>query len=142
MKPFYLTLKILFLFTAILGMSLDSGCKNPEEYKPPEDSLIPPPAPPQLIIPNDSAFFSMTPGSNIDIYFEWSNITDADFYEIEFSDNPTFTNSTRYKYYTHSATINFTELGKYFWHVRAYSPLWTWYTNWSETRYFLISSLF
>ena len=137
-----LCLKVLLLFVAMLCITVSSSCKDPDEYAPPQDSLVQPPAPPQLITPPDSDLFSLTPGFDVDVYFEWSDIADAEFYEIDVSNDVAFGNIVQHhKVYAHSAILTFTYSGDFYWRVRTYSSLWTWYTNWSEVRYFWITTI-
>lgn len=141
MKVFCLISKIIFLSAIILCINLNPGCKDPDEYAPPQDSLVQAPAPPQLITPPDSDVVSLTMGLGVDVYFEWSAIADAEFYEIDVSNDEAFSIVIQHhKVYAHSATLTFDFPGDYFWRVRAYSPLWTWYTIWSEARYFWITT--
>jgi len=130
------------IIAIILFSSFNIRCKNPGEYEPPQDSLVPPPAAPQLIVPVDSVLFSLTPGASIDIYFEWSSVENAEFYDIVFADDVSFSNIIQQNQISYnSTTITFDILGGFFWRVRAYGPKWIWYTNWSSIRYFLISSV-
>jgi hypothetical protein len=137
MKVFYIALRFLLFSLVIFLIDLNSGCKNPDEYAPPQDSLVAPPAPPQLIVPADSELFSQTPGIAMDIYFEWSAVTDAQYYQIQVALDVAFNNTLfDENVYARSVTLTFYQTGEFFWRVRAYSPLWTWYTSWSEIRYF------
>lgn len=141
MKVFCLILKFVLCALVIFLINLNPGCKNPDEYAPPQDSLVAPPAPPQLIAPADSELFSQTPGIAMNIYFEWSSVTDAQYYQIQVALDVAFNNTLfNENVYAHSTTLTFYQPGEFFWRVRAYSPLWTWYTNWSEIRYFWSTS--
>ena len=142
MRLFHLIPKLIFIFIIIFYINLNQGCKDPGEYEP-GDSLISPPAPPQLIAPPDSTLFSISPDP-ADIYFEWTPVTGAEFYDIEFSTDSTFDTTygyiLTYKASSYWTIISFYLLGDIFWRVRAYSQLWTWYTNWSEIGYFKTTS--
>jgi len=109
MKLFYFALKIFSIFVIILCINLNSGCKSPEEYEPPPDSLIPPPEAPELIRPpDDTSYWFGQAGQS------W------DFVVVVFE------------------SVLFYNPVNCYWHVRAESNQWTWFTDWSEIRYLRI----
>jgi len=99
---------------------------------------------PQLLRPVDSyEYVEMTP------LFEWMPIQNASSYEIQISNNETFTeivdtNKVPYPAYSPTNVIAQRELlnrlnyGTYYWRVRAQTP--SGYTSWSETRRFQIAA--
>jgi hypothetical protein len=109
---------LLFALVIFL-INLNSGCKDPDEYAPPQDSLVAPPLPPQLIVPADSELFSQTPDIAMDIYFDWSTVADAQYYQIQVATDVAF-NSTLFdeNVYAHSVTLTFYHPGEFFWRVR------------------------
>ncbi len=136
MKVFHLVAKIFFLLLAIMVLHHYPGCKDPHEYEPGNDSLVPPPPAPQLLYPRDDTtcwYDQWHPYPN-DIELGWSNIDDAQYYELELTHDSTFTDLLGdYKVYTYHYTYTITHDGVYYWRVRAYSEHWTWFTDWSET---------
>ncbi len=134
--------KIIFgiafpLFIIIFFSSINSGCKNPNEYKPPFDSLSPPPSAPQLISPkNDTVMYYQTPHPH-DVTLKWSVVDDAQYYLLQIAnDSTTLSDVDEINVETDSCIYTVTRNSFYFWRVRAYSRKWTWYTEWSETRHF------
>ena len=57
MKLLNAVVKIAFLYVLSLAIYVQPSCKDPNEFKPDFDSLIPPPAPPQLLSPEEGHFF-------------------------------------------------------------------------------------
>jgi len=144
MKLFYFALKIFSIFVIILCINLNSGCKSPEEYEPPPDSLIPPPEAPELIRPpDDTSYWFGQAGQSWDfvvVVFEWTSVSDAQFYELEIATTPNFGTSVIYdiKVSSTKTTVLFYNPVNCYWHVRAESNQWTWFTDWSEIRYLRI----
>ncbi|MEO0094576.1 MAG: hypothetical protein ABIL18_05960 [candidate division WOR-3 bacterium] len=133
MKPF---LKTVMLF-CIITIALTNGpvCKNPDEYNPDVDSLLPPPAPPNPLTPPDD-FVHMPNGTNR-LLISWEHIEDAEIYEINFVGE----NHNEWKLKLDTTFIaqnwmNTNLFDKYTWKVRAYSSKWEYYTNWSEPWHF------
>lgn len=128
---------ILFLF--VLFISLNLICKSPDDYKPEVDSLLPPPAPPVLLTPPDS-FVHMPLGWN-KLFISWEAIPDVEFYEINFSGDST--PAWTLKIDTNFLNQNwFNQRDRFIWKVRAYSPQWEYYTDWSTPRFFEVRDTF
>jgi hypothetical protein len=72
--------------------------------------------------------------------FTWSAVTDAEYYEIVFAANSTFTENVQ-RYYPDPAsfTSGFLPDGKYYWRVRAYNAVGE-PGIWSASRYFTIDT--
>ena len=109
------------------------GCKNPNEFRPPEDTLAPPPVPPQLISPADS-FVTMTEEFNYYVDLNWTNIADAEIYLLEIEGDvypkQVFTLDTNHLKF---GILIAEMLGKYTWRVCAGSTAWEGsYTGWSQ----------
>jgi len=135
MKNFYkqISVKIILLFIFTLVLTFTPDCKNPNDNKPPEDSLLPPPEPPELLTPPDS-FVHMPLGNNR-LFISWNHIEGAEIYEIN------FVNETMDEWTTQADTnfLNqnwFERFGKFTWKVRAYGPAWEYFTDWSMPRHF------
>lgn len=130
-----LIIKTLSLFVFIIITGLNHDCKSPDEYKP-EDTLMPPPEPPELFTPIDS-FVHMPDGSN-KLLFTWELIEDAEIYEIYYKGKKTKewilqrdTNYIAQNWITVSPDT-------FTWKVRAYNSKWQYYTDWSKSRQFEI----
>jgi len=135
-KPFCM-LYTIAIFT-IVFFTFRHGCKDPNDYAPPEDSLLTPPGPPELIAPaNNYTFMAQTFPFNIYIRLEWIPVDEAEVYEIEhtidtfppitdYSDSNAWTIAVRDTY----------RLCDHYWRVRATSSNWIWWTDWSEKWHF------
>lgn len=139
--------KLFIIGIVFLLIGIPHGCKDPYDYEPPEDMLLLPPEPPQLIFPADSVWYVLDYGELVFITFQWDTIYDADMYEFEFDTSQSF-GKTAWSELTPEDTITFvfwsdtTDTVAYYWHVRAASDLWTWWTSWSEVRTFIIPQAF
>ncbi len=128
----------LLIFVAVVSGINNYGCKDPHEYKPHFDSLCPPPNPPQLISPrNDTSFWYETNFPH-NIVLRWNSVEDAENYELQIvrGDTTLFQHTEVIQVEETDLVYTITGNGIYYWHVRAYSRKWTWYTNWSETWHF------
>ena len=120
------------------------GCKDPGEFEPEVDSLIDPPGPTRLIYPPDDTGYVVSSANPVlEIDFLWNAIIDAEYYEFQIASESTFNDSYTTTYTLSINTINNTVIhtGDNYWRVRASSPLWTWYTDWSEVRFFRVWSV-
>jgi hypothetical protein len=135
-----MVLRILPLVFIVMFITHYSGCENPETYDP-YDSLIDPPEPPQPLAPPESASYVWTPqvGSVYHLDFEWSEITEAQNYELEIAINLSFDDAAVYRTNCTSVEAELYYIATYYWHVRAWSSAWTYYTEWSDTRTFRIT---
>ncbi len=135
-----------FLILSITALFIiNTGCKDPYEFAPEPDTLIPPPNPPRLVYPPDDTGYVLTniPGLDVvQIEFIWNAIIDAEYYEFHISSEPTFNDTlTRIyelSYNTLDSIFTRSSTGDHFWRVKASSPSWTWFTDWSEVRRFRI----
>lgn len=136
MKVFSVIVKASTIVGVILLVNFNPGCRDPHDFEPPEDSLVPPPAPPQHLAPAESTVF-MVEGFPHTIHFEWSELVDANYYELEITvasfppaivplDSTSWTLYIRDTHRLHDHT----------WRVHASSPRWTWFTDWSEPWHF------
>jgi hypothetical protein len=142
-----LLLKLFIIGIVFLFVGVPHGCKDPYDYEPPEDMLQSPPDPPELIFPPDSTWYYLDYGELCFITFQWDTIYDAGMYEFEFDTSWSF-GKTAWSELTPEDTITFAFLPDtvdtivYYWHVRAASDLWIWWTDWSEVRAFIIPQVF
>ncbi len=140
----YLMLKLLIILVIILCIDSIQGCRDPYDFEPPEDSLLPAPDPPQLLWPRDSIYYHLPNDTDsVHITFNWSTIEDIEFYEWEIDTSAIFSRTawsrrTEYDTITFGFTADDMFTKTYYWHVRAASDLWFWWTEWSETRTFII----
>ncbi|MGB9720923.1 MAG: hypothetical protein ACPL28_05525 [bacterium] len=132
----YVIFKAILFFAFILFLSVEPNCKNPNEYKPPEDSLLPPPAPPELLTPPDSFIHMPFVGGNR-LLISWEHIEGAETYEINIVGERT--KEWTLQLDTNILTQNWADtslIDKYTWKVRAYGSKWDYYTDWSVPRHF------
>lgn len=135
-KLIFLSLKLLFLLLVVVLFNFNPGCRNPNDFNPPEDSLTPPPAPPELFHPlNDTVIPYWVP---YELSFDWSVVNGAQLYELQISPDSTFESYAIHQPVYNSMTVVVESYGRYFWRVRAASTAWTWYTGFSETWHFTI----
>ena len=119
------------------------GCTDPSDYEPSQDTLYPPPAPPQLISPIDHFIF-MDPDAPlyspffIEVELLWDSVENAEIYELELitenlPPNIIHCQSNNWIFVIHD---DWTRLCEYRWRVRAGSAQWETMTGWSEQRNF------
>jgi len=139
MKVFNTILKTLLLIVGLaMFTNLQTGCKDPDEYAPHPDSLISPPAAPQLLNPpHDTGWVYVPAQGPVIVNFEWTSVQGAEYYELHVYADTTYTDPVTYKVSYNAVIIAFLPRPVY-WRVRASSSRWTWYTDWSEIRYFRV----
>ncbi len=128
-----MTYKVLLLILLFVILNFQPTCRDPNEFKPPEDTLLTPPPPPKLLTPPDG-YVHITRGDNR-LLVSWDSMPDADIYEIHFAGETL----GEWTYRLSKCSINqnwFTVWDKFTWKVRAYGPKWQYYTDWSETWHF------
>lgn len=139
MKLFSLILKILFILSIILLFNFNHGCKDSSEYEPPEDSLLPPPDPPQPVSPING-FIIMFESVPADTHYElkWTNIEQAESYQVEYTIDifPPFVLDCETNVCTIWVDDTTGRLCNHYWRVRAGSSVWEWFTEWSEQWWF------
>jgi hypothetical protein len=136
MKTYRVSLKIiLFIAIVIMFSHLPAGCKDPHDFEPELDSLIPPPEAPQLISPSDSAGWVYIEALGpVLVDFNWTEVEGVEYYELQLGVDTTFSDPSIYKISYNNISIAFLPRIVY-WRVRAASSRWTWFTDWSEIRY-------
>ncbi len=139
--PFFILLRLTILVIIFCTIFLNPTCKDTKDLKPPEDTLLPPPAPPKLLSPSDS-FVRMPTEATGRLLLTWEAIKDAKIYEIYFDGDTTdeWTVSTDTNFFSLRLQGEPWEymLDKFIWKVRANSSKWQYYTDWSEPRHFEI----
>lgn len=122
---------IFMLVIVALFLNFNEGCKDPNDYKPPEDTLDLPPAAPQLVYPlNNTEIYYEDPFPH-EVEFQWTAVEGSELYEFQTS-NDTIFNSIPQQITTNSLIFVFNNNMRIYWRVRAYSSHWQYYTNWSE----------
>ena len=133
MKLLNAVVKIAFLYVLALAVYVQPSCKDPDEYKPDRDSLIPAPAPPQPLSPEYGYVFMI---ESVPFYFfirlAWTDIDQANTYLIEYKIDtfPHTVEQSDSNFF--DAMIDDHRFGVHYWRVRASSPYWEWLTDYSE----------
>jgi len=125
------------IFIVLILILTNVQCKNPNDYKPPEDTLIFPPSAPTIVQPADSFVF-MAISMPIYLHIGWDSTPGVEMYEFELTfenNNPNVIVASRNFY--DMAILDDIKFGFYYWRVRASSPLWKGgYTDWIAKRMF------
>ncbi len=140
------SMKRVFLVIAACAFLLTTssiGCKDPDEYAPPEDTLIPPPGPPQLLTPIDH-YVLMDPTAlpwtsfYIPVTLSWDTVCGAEAYVLELTmgNLPPIIKTTESNGWFFLIHDDATKLCDYRWRVRAGSTQWDGMTDWSEEWHF------
>jgi len=135
-----LCINLLLIFIIILFI-INTGCKDPNEFEPDVDSLVDPPGPVSLVYPpDDTGYVKTLINPTLDIDFLWNAILETEYYEFQMSRESTFIDTLTRVYKIPYNTLNISGIstGDHFWRVRASSPHWTWFTDWSEVRFFRV----
>ena len=125
-------------FLALILLSANYGCKDPEEYNP-NEPLDPPPDPPTLIFPLPDT--NLCGGYYQGVFFDWNTVSGAEIYEIQVDSNLTFTTSELFQIGrppTYIGLYRYAETAIYYAMIRAASSSWSNYTAWSEPRRFFL----
>ena len=127
------------IFIVLMLIFTNVRCKNPNDYKPPEDTLNMPPAPPQLLSPIDY-YVRMPDAPTGRLLFVWQSLKDAELYEIFFSGDSY--GEWAVPYDTNCFSLRLEKepwqymIDKFTWKVRTASAKWQCYTEWSAPRHF------
>ena len=128
---------ILIALVVLVILSLPTGCKNPDDFKPPEDTLFDAPAPPTAFAPQDSYLF-VPVVFPFYVTLDWTEVDSAEIYQVELTregDTAKIQNVDS-SYYIIGFTDD-TRFGDYLWRVRASSSHWIGgYTGWSAYYHF------
>lgn len=135
-RPWFAALTAV-CFIALLGFSLQ--CRDPNDWKP-GDPQEPPPEPPELYKPAEDTIFFGVPGYSVT--FEWEEISGYQvMYDIQTDTAVDFSTATIHSASSSPASFFLERYGyktDYYCRVRAGSPAWTWYTDWSAARHFYL----
>ncbi len=124
---------LIFVSVCVL---VNSRCKDADEFEPPPDTLVAPPAAPNIAGPADNFVF-MPPYFPFDIILDWDTVTHAERYELEITrgaDAP-YTIMLDYDYGIYRVYLDTIYYHVYKWRVRATSSEWIGgSTEWSAVR--------
>lgn len=135
MKKYFLILQSILLATYFCVL-INSGCQDPDEYRPPGDTLVEPPGPPSLLAPPNDTQYVLIPNPGFqDVYFSWTAVENAQYYQLEYSADENFNESQIVTASVPAVVVRFFSPIGFYWHVRAGSDWWTWYTAWSDVRF-------
>lgn len=133
----WVTALVAVCLVILLGLGLQ--CRDPHDWQP-GDPQTPPPDPPVLYLPaEDTIFFGVVGYS---VVFDWEEIPGYQVqYEIQTDTAADF--STAVSHSTSSSPMSlflkrYSVKTNYYGRVRAGSPAWTWYTDWSPTHHFYL----
>ena len=138
-KPTTSKIFLGLILMAVGYLTINTACKNPNDFKPPEDTLNQPPAPPQLFSPIDY-YVRMPDAPTGRLLLTWEAIKDAELYEIFFTSDSNGQWTVPYDTNFFSMRLEKEPwqylIDKFTWKVRAFSSLWQYSTDWSEPRHF------
>jgi len=117
---------------------LTAHCRDPHEWQP-GDPQVPPPGPTEIVAPPaDTGFLGPEEWVRID----WRAVSGAENYELQWDTTAKFTNPSSQLYDSPPvdilARVTTSNNTPYCLRVRAGSPAWTWWTEWSPTHTFYI----
>jgi hypothetical protein len=132
---------IFALCVVVSGLYVQPGCKNPDEYEPPEDSLVPPGELPQPTDPVNGFVYMWAyeyQPFEISVEFEWTDVEQAESYQLEYTIDtfPPIIMDCESNLYTLLIRDTTGRFCNHYWRVRALSSAWEWFTEWSEQWYF------
>jgi hypothetical protein len=138
-KPAISKIFLGLILLAVGYLTINTACRNPNDFKPPEDTLNQPPAPPQLLSPIDY-YVRMPDAPTGRLLLTWEAIKDAELYEIFFTSDSHGQWTVSYDTNCFSMRLEKEPwqylIDKFTWKVRAFSSLWQYSTDWSEPRHF------
>jgi len=134
-KPTTSKIFLGLILMAVGYLTINPACKNPNDFKPPEDTLVFPPLPPRLLSPVDRYAF-ITDGIELSFRLEWEPVDSADTYILELTLNG-HPNSIALDSNSYEGGVDSDHFGTNTWRVRVSSSRWKGsYTEWTETRIF------
>ena len=119
-----------------LTIAINLGCIDPDEYSPENPPLLPPPDPPQVLLPlADTTFYTYSTIENV--LFDWTIVSGAEMYEIQADstlgwNTPAISMAENPPVYR--ALYRYAPGATYYVRIRGGSARWTNYTDWSEPR--------
>ena len=115
------------------------GCKDPDEYDP-NQPLDPPPNPPTILYPiADTNLCSSSPYQSV--FFDWNAIGGTEIYQLQVDSILSFETAELLQFTyppTYVQLYRYEDRAVYYARIRAGSPRWTDYTDWSEVRRFYL----
>lgn len=128
-------IRLFLLSGTVIVVAISFQCGPPLEFKPQHDSLIEPPLPPRILKPFPDTTFYIC--GLFAVEFDWKVIDDAESYEIQICSDSLFTTEpTTFNREQPPINIYQYRSGRNFYRLRAKSSHWTFYTDWSGTRFF------
>ncbi|MGB7054064.1 MAG: hypothetical protein WBE28_01930 [bacterium] len=131
--------RIFSIFLLITVVLISHGCKDPDEYNP-EEPLLPPPGPPELLLPYPDT--NLCHGSpHVAVFFDWTTVSGAEIYEIQTDSTLSWSTAeiTRVSSPpTYIGLYRYVENAPWYARIRAGSSNWTNYTAWSQPRRFFL----
>lgn len=122
----------------VLMLTLVS-CKDPDEYDP-NQPLDPPPDPPTIIYPiADTNLCSSS--SSQSVLFDWTTVSGTEIYQLQVDSILSFETAELLQFSyppTYVQLYRYEDRAAYYARIRAGSPRWTNYTDWSEVRRFYL----
>ena len=136
----HIVLMSFFIVYSLLSFLSVVSCMDPNEYKPEDPpQKIDPPAGPSAILPLQDTLFRCEHYCSVTL--DWTEVDSAQGYEFQIDTSSSFSGSFPYQGQyppTSFSAYCYPPVTTYFFRVRAYSDLWTWYTDWSEVRRFYL----
>ena len=134
--------RTILLFMPLL-IIFHFACTDLSEYEPegPPQKVDPPEGPHALLPAQDTMFYCE---HYYWVTLDWTLVNGARAYEFQVSMDSSFTGSCPYQGQYPPTDVSTTLYGSpttYYFRVRAYSDLWTWYTDWSEVRRFHLMAI-
>ena len=120
---------------ALVGLLALLACRDPYDFAPGDPSKPDPPAGPVPLYPPSAERIDNW-GYPQDVEMGWTAVSGAAGYQVE-----VYTESIPEPPYRYTmvdqivgpaVSVTFYTYGWYYWRVRAVSPNWNWYTDWSE----------
>lgn len=125
-------------FLLVWILTMNASCQNPHEWQP-GDPQVPPPGPTVIISPPPNSRYI---GAQEWVTVDWRVVSGAENYELQSDTTAEFTNPASMLH--DSPPVDFlarvlkSNSTTYYLRVRAGSPAWTWWTDWSPTDSFYI----
>jgi hypothetical protein len=133
-RPLRYFAKIFILSIPVIITAL-SDCRNPNDFRPSEDTLIYPPPKPELLIPENNYTF-ITDTNEVYFFLSWTPVESAQAYILELTIVGN-SESLIMEDTTYLGLIDKYHFGVNTWRVKASSGRWKGnYTEWSEKRIF------
>ncbi len=131
----------MVLLIACIALALSCFCKNPYDYEPYDPTKPDPPAAPVQLDPPDGKLI-LNYAYPQDVVMKWQRVSGTAYYQVEVYQSSKPAPESLYaigdKVYSTETAVTFNRHGCYWWRVRAYSPNWKWFTDWSPLWMFIL----